>query len=179
MANTFLSEEDFKNTRKTSEAFFNDKLSLSIAFRENRENFAVNISEVSEIATLTDIFTVPGTPDIVLGLIDLRGRIVTIFDLFKKGITSTSALIFSPPCHNLGISITGHIDSVSIDFGKVEKINESDPDATHSEFISGTVRMSGKNYNLLSINKIRDYCRYTMLSIYRKQTGYNGGINGS
>lgn len=46
-----------------------------------RERYAVPVADVAEVAELGEVTPVPGTPDCVLGIRNLRGRILTVADL--------------------------------------------------------------------------------------------------
>ena len=47
-------------------------------------NFAIEIEEIKEINQILEVTIVPNTDDYIKGLINLRGKIVTIFDLGLK-----------------------------------------------------------------------------------------------
>ena len=55
-----------------------------VGFRIGRETFGVPISLVHEIVRVPDITPVPEAPDCVEGVINLRGKIVSIVDLRKR-----------------------------------------------------------------------------------------------
>ena len=55
-----------------------------VGFRIGRETFGVPISLVHEIVRVPDITAVPDAPDCVEGVINLRGKIVSIVDLRKR-----------------------------------------------------------------------------------------------
>jgi purine-binding chemotaxis protein CheW len=55
-----------------------------VGFRIGRETFGVPISLVHEIVRVPDITSVPDSPDCVEGVINLRGKIVSIVDLRKR-----------------------------------------------------------------------------------------------
>lgn len=48
------------------------------------EQFALDINRVSEVLDVTSITRIPGMPDFVLGVIDLRGQVVPVIDLARK-----------------------------------------------------------------------------------------------
>jgi purine-binding chemotaxis protein CheW len=53
--------------------------------------FGINILEIQEINKHFEMTRVPDAPDELKGILNLRGRIVTVFDLAKKlGINSVS-----------------------------------------------------------------------------------------
>lgn len=55
-----------------------------VIFKVNEENFGIDINQVNIIVEPMEIFKVPNTPDYVEGLINLRGKVYTIFNLRKK-----------------------------------------------------------------------------------------------
>ena len=55
-----------------------------VGFRIGRETFGVPISMVHEIVRVPDITSVPDAPEYIEGVINLRGKIVSIVDLRKR-----------------------------------------------------------------------------------------------
>lgn len=55
-----------------------------VGFRVGRETFGVNIALVHEIVRVPDITAVPDSPDFIEGVINLRGKIISIVDLRKR-----------------------------------------------------------------------------------------------
>lgn len=55
-----------------------------VRFMVGRESFGVEIGMVQEIVTVPEITRVPDTPDYLEGIINLRGKIVSVVDLRKK-----------------------------------------------------------------------------------------------
>ena len=55
-----------------------------VGFRIGRETFGVPISLVHEIVRVPEITSVPDAPDYIEGVINLRGKIISIVDLRKR-----------------------------------------------------------------------------------------------
>jgi purine-binding chemotaxis protein CheW len=55
-----------------------------VGFRVGRETFGVPIALVREIVRVPEITAVPDAPDCIEGVINLRGRIISIVDLRKR-----------------------------------------------------------------------------------------------
>ena len=55
-----------------------------VGFRIGKETFGVPIGLVHEIVRVPDITAVPDSPDYIEGVINLRGKIVSIVDLRKR-----------------------------------------------------------------------------------------------
>jgi purine-binding chemotaxis protein CheW len=55
-----------------------------VGFRVGRETYGVPIATVHEIVRVPEITAVPNAPDYLEGVINLRGKIVSIIDLRKR-----------------------------------------------------------------------------------------------
>lgn len=51
-----------------------------VSFMLNAERYALSAAKISEVLRYTDITPVPGSPDFILGIINLRGNVVTVVD---------------------------------------------------------------------------------------------------
>ena len=49
-------------------------------FRLENESYGINVMQVQEVLRYTEIAPVPGAPPYVLGIINLRGNVVTVMD---------------------------------------------------------------------------------------------------
>lgn len=68
----------------TGEIARDRKVAHLVCFRIGDETFGVDIFAVQEIVRLQQITRVPGAPEYVLGVINLRGRIITVVDLGER-----------------------------------------------------------------------------------------------
>jgi purine-binding chemotaxis protein CheW len=65
-----------------------------LTFTLDKETYAFDISQVREILDVSDITRVPQMPEFMLGVINLRGRVVPVIDLrLKFGLTKTEKTI--------------------------------------------------------------------------------------
>lgn len=55
-----------------------------LTFTLGDESFAVNVGSVIKILEITDTTKIPGTPDYMKGVINLRGSVLPVFDARKK-----------------------------------------------------------------------------------------------
>ncbi|MBI2783086.1 MAG: chemotaxis protein CheW, partial [Gammaproteobacteria bacterium] len=55
-----------------------------VTFCLDDETYGINVLQVREVLRMTDIAPVPGAPDKVLGVINLRGSVVTVVDARKS-----------------------------------------------------------------------------------------------
>src|ERR1700682_532840 len=55
-----------------------------VGFRIGNETYGVRIAAVREIVRVPEITSVPSAPDIIEGVINLRGKIIPVMDLCKR-----------------------------------------------------------------------------------------------
>ena len=55
-----------------------------VTFRLAEESYGIAVMQVQEVLRVTEITPVPGAPDYVLGIINLRGNVVTVLDTRKR-----------------------------------------------------------------------------------------------
>jgi purine-binding chemotaxis protein CheW len=64
----------------TDVAVESDQAMRLLVFRLEDEAYGVNVMHVQEVLRITEIAPVPGAPEYVLGIINLRGSVVTVID---------------------------------------------------------------------------------------------------
>jgi purine-binding chemotaxis protein CheW len=64
------------NVAKSAE----DPILQWVTFRLENESYGINVMQVQEVLRYTEIAPVPGAPPYVLGIINLRGNVVTVID---------------------------------------------------------------------------------------------------
>lgn len=64
----------------TEETVQDDQAMRLLVFRLEDEAYGVNVMHVQEVLRITEIAPVPGAPEYVLGIINLRGSVVTVID---------------------------------------------------------------------------------------------------
>jgi purine-binding chemotaxis protein CheW len=68
-----------------------DEILQWVTFNLAGETYGVNVMQVQEVLRLTDVAPVPGAPNEVMGIINLRGNVVTVIDTrIKMGLDATS-----------------------------------------------------------------------------------------
>jgi purine-binding chemotaxis protein CheW len=107
------------------------------------ENYAIESKYISEVYPLKEFTTIPCTPDFVLGIINMRGRIISIidfkkfFDLPDKGIADfNKVIIIRSERNEFGIVVDGITGVRSI---PVSEIQPSLPTLTgvREEYLKG------------------------------------------
>ncbi len=55
-----------------------------VTFHLDAEKYGINVMQVREVLKVSEIAPVPGAPDFVLGIINLRGNVVTVIDTRQR-----------------------------------------------------------------------------------------------
>jgi purine-binding chemotaxis protein CheW len=63
-----------------AETMANDPVMQLVTFRLKDERYGINVMQVQEVLRISEIAPVPGAPPYVLGIINLRGNVVTVID---------------------------------------------------------------------------------------------------
>ncbi len=62
----------------------NDPVLQWVTYHLEGEIYGVNVMQVQEVLRITEIAPVPGAPDYVIGIINLRGNVVTVIDTRRR-----------------------------------------------------------------------------------------------
>ena len=138
----------------------NDEVLQWVTFQLEEETYGINVMQVREVLRYSEIAPVPGAPDYVLGIINLRGNVVTVIDtrsrfgLMQGEITdNTRIIVIESERQVIGILV----DSVD----EVVYLRSSEIDTTPSvgtdesaNFIQGVSNRDGKLLILVDLNKL-------------------------
>jgi purine-binding chemotaxis protein CheW len=120
----------------------------------------MDILKIQEINKLMDMTKVPQAPSYVIGILNLRGQIVTIIDLGKKlglGVTdatlSSRNIIVNSPGEHVGLLVTRLSDVISADTDKIERA-PANMGGIQGEFFSGVYKTEDRLVGILDINKV-------------------------
>lgn len=107
-----------------------------VGFRIGRESYGVPITSLHEIVRVPEITAVPDAPDYMEGVINLRGKIVSVLDLRKRlGETQVT-----PNKRNriLVLEHKGRLSGLIVDSAsEVLKIPQTDIEPPPTEFLEG------------------------------------------
>lgn len=67
-------------TTGVAESSANDPVIQLVTFHLEEESYGINVMQVQEVLRVSEIAPVPGAPPYVLGIINLRGNVVTVID---------------------------------------------------------------------------------------------------
>ncbi|ODC04137.1 chemotaxis protein CheW [Terasakiispira papahanaumokuakeensis] len=138
----------------------NDPVLQYVTFRLAEETYGINVMQVQEVLRYNEIAPVPGAPDYVLGIINLRGNVVTVIDTrLRFGLApsevsdATRIMIIEADQQVIGIMV----DSVS----EVVYLNQSEietaPNVGNEEsakFIQGVCNKNNVLLILVELSKM-------------------------
>lgn len=131
-----------------------------VGFRIGRETFGVPIALVHEIVRVPEITAVPDSPGYVEGVINLRGKIVSVLDLRKR--FGEKQVVNTKKNRILVSEVSGKMVGLIVDSAsEVIKLPESDVQAAPSVFedgelnyVTGVGKLQGRLIILVDLSKI-------------------------
>lgn len=131
-----------------------------VTFRLEDELYGINVMQVQEVLRHTDIAPVPGAPDYVLGIINLRGNVVTVIDtrrrfaLMDREIDdNTRIVIIEVEGQVVGLLVDSVAEVVYLRESEIEKAPEVGNDES-SKYIQGVVTRDKELLILVDVNKL-------------------------
>lgn len=131
-----------------------------VTFRLAEEIYGINVMQVQEVLRMTEIAPVPGAPSSVLGIINLRGNVVTVLDtrelfgLMREELTD-QARIMIVECNKIIVGLL--VDSVA----EVVNLQNTDIDSApnigneeNSKYIQGVYSKNGEILILVDLNRL-------------------------
>lgn len=131
-----------------------------IVFAIDSEEYGIDISQISSIEKLMEVFKVPDAAEYVEGLVNLRGKVHTAINIrkrFKRPVKEfdeeTKIVMVYSGDSIMGIIIDNVNQMVKIeeDNYKLLPNNTQGPD---KEFVDGIIELDGKKIKILSLEKL-------------------------
>jgi purine-binding chemotaxis protein CheW len=151
----------------TNAAVESDQAMRLLVFRLEDEAYGVNVMHVQEVLRITEIAPVPGAPEYVLGIINLRGSVVTVIDTRLRfglpvGETDDDSRIVVIESDQQVVGIL--VDSVA----EVVDLRASQIDAApnigneeSSRYIQGVATLDGTLLIVVDLNKLLTESEWT------------------
>ena len=140
------------------EAKQNDPIMQWVTFRLGDEKYGINVMQVQEVLRVTEIAPVPGSPSYVLGIINLRGNVVTVIDTRdRSGLMSkepddvSRVVLVEAESHVIGILV----DSVAEVVEMRASVIEAAPNVgneENSKYIQGVACRDNELLILVDLN---------------------------
>ncbi|KKL01172.1 chemotaxis protein CheW [Rheinheimera mesophila] len=131
-----------------------------VTFKLQEETYGINVMQVQEVLRYTDIAPVPGAPDYVMGIINLRGNVVTVIDtrarfgLPPSEVTDNSRIvIIESERQVIGIMVDSVAEVVYLKQSEIDTAPNVGTDES-AKFIQGVSNRDGELLILVDLNKL-------------------------
>ncbi len=138
----------------------NDEVLQWVTFQLEEETYGINVMQVREVLRYSEIAPVPGAPDYVLGIINLRGNVVTVIDtrsrfgLMQGEITdNTRIIVIESDSQVIGILVDSVAEVVYLRSSEIDTTPSVGTDES-AKFIQGVSNRDGKLLILVDLNKL-------------------------
>jgi len=140
-----------------------------VTFHLDGETYGVNVMQVQEVLRYTEIAAVPGAPGYVLGIINLRGNVVTVIDTRHRfGLTpgevndNTRIVIIETDKHVIGILVDSVAEVVYLRASEIETAPNVGNEES-AKFIQGVCHKNDELLILIDLNKLLTHEEWTEL----------------
>lgn len=154
------------------ESVENDPEIQLVTFRLQDETYGINVMQVQEVLRVAEIAPVPGAPHYVLGIINLRGNVVTVVDtrtrfgLPQTEVTDLSRIVvIESEAQVVGILVDSVAEVVDLRLSEID----SAPNVGNEESSRYIQGVASKNNNLLivvDLNKLLSEQEWAEMSMF-------------
>ncbi len=131
-----------------------------VVFTINDEEFGLNIENISSIEKMLDIFKIPNTPDYIEGLANLRGKVLTVFNLRRRfNLASpefdenTKIIIANTSVSEIGIIVDGVNEIIKVEDDEFDPAPQALSNV-RDRFLSGTAKVGDRLVLMLDLEKV-------------------------
>jgi purine-binding chemotaxis protein CheW len=131
-----------------------------VVFSINGDDFGVDISQVNIIERPVEIFKIPNAPGYVEGLINLRGKVYTVFNLRKKfGLETkptddnTKIIMVNTATSTVGIVVDEVKEIIKVEDKNIESAPEIIGSAK-GKFVTSVAKIDDKIVMLLNLDNV-------------------------
>jgi purine-binding chemotaxis protein CheW len=140
-----------------------------VGFRIGNETYGVRIASVREIVRVPEITSVPSAPDLIEGVINLRGKIIPVMDLRKR--FGQTEIVSDKKNRILVVELENKLIGLIVNAAsEVLKIPPADVDSPgsvfaegESSYVTGVGKLKGRLIILLDIAKLLQRPEYKRL----------------
>ncbi len=138
----------------------NDPTLRWVTFHLGEETYGINVMQVQEVLRVSEIAPVPGASHYVLGIINLRGNVVTVIDTRSRlGLPprevddSSRIVIIEAGKHVVGILVDSVAEVIELRMSEVESAPNVGGEE-NSRYIQGVASIDGELLIMVDLNKL-------------------------
>lgn len=143
-----------------------------VTFRLAGESYGINVMHVQEVLRVTEIAPVPGAPPYVLGIINLRGNVVTVIDTRSRfGLPgsetddSSRIVIIEAEQQVVGILVDSVAEVVELQQSEIHSAPNVGNDET-SHYIQGVANREEDLLIVVDLNKLLTEEEWSEVSVF-------------
>lgn len=150
-----------------------EEVEKHLCFRLNEDLFSVPLSLIQEVVELSEFTRIPHVPDYVRGLINLRGKVITVIDLrlklnktelIKDNERKTCIIISKVGDLRIGFIVDQAIEVLRIDSKDLKPVDHRAGDHNVARYIDGVSQVEDKGIILvLNLSKIMDEEEFNLI----------------
>lgn len=132
-----------------------------VCFRIGRETYGVDIFAVREIVKPQEITSIPGTASCVLGIINLRGKIVSVVDLAGRlgfGVTkmtrSSRILVVDVDGFTVGFLVDAATEVLRLSVDSIKPAPDELKASIHEDYLEGVGILDGRLIIILNLARL-------------------------
>lgn len=138
-----------------------EELLQLVIFQLGEEEFGLDIMQVEEIIRIPDITRIPHSPDYVKGVINLRGKIITVvnldtrFGMEQKVHDDNSRIIVAEVDENVvGIVVDSVSEVLRLPLSTLEPVPEMISGKINTNYLKSVGKLEDRMLILLDITKV-------------------------
>ena len=141
-----------------------------VTFELNNETYGINVMQVQEVLREIEVAPVPGAPNYVIGIINLRGNVVSVIDARTRfGLASiertgmSRIIVIEAHKQIIGVLVDGVAEVVDVKLDEIETAPNVGNDES-SRYIDGVVSWRDKLLILVDLNKLLSEAEWGTIS---------------
>jgi purine-binding chemotaxis protein CheW len=137
-----------------------DEVLQYVTFRLDDETYGINVMQIQEVLRYGEIAPVPGSPDYVLDIINLRGNVVTVIDTRRRfglndaDVSDASRIVVMESADQvMGILVDSVAEVVYLKSSEIEAAPNVGSEES-ARFIQGVCNKNGELIILVEFDKM-------------------------
>src|SRR3569832_2886619 len=147
-----------------SEQAVNTTVSQWVTFRLGEETYGIDVLQVQEVLRVSEISPVPGALSFVIGIINLRGNVVTVLDARhrfglppKEPDDASRIIVVNAYDKVIGLLVDSVSEVNNVQAAEIEGAPTVGTD-DNAKFVSGVCNRDGELLILVDLAKLLDAC---------------------
>lgn len=131
-----------------------------VTFKLDNEIYGIRVMQVQEVLRVSEIAPVPGAPSYVMGIINLRGNVVTVINTrsrfglpLNENDDDTRIVILESDDNVVGVLVDSVAEVVDLKHDQIETSPNVGNDES-SKYIEGVATLDSELLILIDINKL-------------------------